>query len=593
LSEFASYEPVGVTQAEPLSDGFGAAASETAATEPEAKSFPRLDGEVGPLVAANADVVAPCWWMGGAEVTLTAAMCNYYTQMMEENADQILADVRDFIANQVTKTEEVEEQGEAEEEEPEKPKDDNQKIDESNDAQKEPADPKIKNTEIQTKKEAVTAKVPQSAARADNPAKPVINTKAATQVHATPEPTVGQSSQQAKSESAAEAMSAAEPPRVETALAVEAVRTAEPPRAEAAAVIDSVLGPGPEPEPSLAPAPHTHEAGAVSASEPGLMPEISQPAPDQPSSLQADAGIESTVDYGVNDLVSADTESPIIIEEGSNLPAEIIEACDSELPIQMAFDQIMAEGFVEEVSLTQMDGAELEAYDLHEPADLPVVPAGEAQNIRMDEEVLFFEPGIEPGPPETTEPNLYEEPIRVDSTVESIEATLVELTEVLEVSEPETAAAVKLILDKIIEVPRLLEAAGEAVITEEEAQAELEELFVELFVQIGMDYTPELIESLARLTLTWQLTAEIGSLKIEDEPDKTPQDSGTHEIIKKLLACLKYIKKALAHAAAIGKSALRLCSFSLGAAEAGKVVDDGVAEFLAPDFALFHAVLAL
>jgi hypothetical protein len=186
-----------------------------------------------------------------------------------------------------------------------------------------------------------------------------------------------------------------------------------------------------------------------------------------------------------------------------------------------------------------------------------------------------------------------EQPIRVDSTVESIEATLVELAEVLEVSEPETAAAVKLILDKIIEVPMSLEAAGEAFITEEEAQAELEELFVELFVRTGMDYTPELIESLARLTLTWQLTAELGSLKIEDEPDKMPQDSGTHEIIRKLLACLKSIKKAIAHAAAIGKSALRLCSFSLGTAEAGQVVDDGVTEFLAPDFALFHAVLAL
>jgi hypothetical protein len=576
LSEFASYESVGVAQADPLNDGFGAAASETAAAAPEAKSFPRLDGEVGPLVAANADVVAACWWMGGTEVTLTAAMCNYYTQMTEENADQILADVRDFIANQVTKTEEVEEQGEAEEEEPEKPKEDNQKIDERNDTQKEPADPKIKNTEIQTKKEAVIAKVPQAVARADNPAKPDTNPKAATQVQAAPEPTVGQSSQQAKSESAAEAMSAAEPPRVETALAVEAARTAEPPRAKAAAVIDFAPGPGPEPEPSLAPAALTHETGAVSAPELGLIPEILQPAPDQPSSLQADTGIELTVDYEVNDLVSAGTESPIIIEEGSDLPAELIEAGDSELPVQVAFDQIMAEDFVEEVSLAQMDGVELEAYDLHEPADLPVVPSGEAQNIQINEEVLFLE-----------------QPIRVDSTVESIEATLVELAEVLEVSEPETAAAVKLILDKIIEVPMSLEAAGEAFITEEEAQAELEELFVELFVRIDMDYTPELIESLARLTLTWQLTAELGSLKIEDEPDKTVQDSGTHEIIRKLLACLKYIKKALAHAAAIGKSALRLCNFSLGTAEAGQVVDDGVAEFLAPDFALFHAVLAL
>jgi hypothetical protein len=73
----------------------------------ERPSFPKLDGIVFPIVVANADVVAPCPWMAGAEVTLTEALNNYYRPMTEENADTVLSEVIEFITNRVETQEEV------------------------------------------------------------------------------------------------------------------------------------------------------------------------------------------------------------------------------------------------------------------------------------------------------------------------------------------------------------------------------------------------------------------------------------------------------------------------------------------------------
>lgn len=73
----------------------------------ERPSFPKLDGIVFPIVVANADVIAPCPWMAGAEVTLTEALNNYYRPMTEENADTVLAEVIEFITNRVEAQEEV------------------------------------------------------------------------------------------------------------------------------------------------------------------------------------------------------------------------------------------------------------------------------------------------------------------------------------------------------------------------------------------------------------------------------------------------------------------------------------------------------
>ena len=125
------------------------------------------------------------------------------------------------------------------------------------------------------------------------------------------------------------------------------------------------------------------------------------------------------------------------------------------------------------------------------------------------------------------------------------------------VNRPNFTAA-KIILEKIVEVPQQLEIeSAETIISETEVQIELEGLFTELFEAAGIDCTEELIQSLAYLTIAYDLADGIEKIK-QAKIDDMPKDRGTHEIIKKLLAAFSTIKKAIANAGAIGKSALRL-----------------------------------
>jgi len=71
-------------------------------------TYPKLDGILFPVVVANAEVIAPCRWMDGAEVSLTVALNNYYQAMTEENADEVIADVYDFLLHPVELVELIE-----------------------------------------------------------------------------------------------------------------------------------------------------------------------------------------------------------------------------------------------------------------------------------------------------------------------------------------------------------------------------------------------------------------------------------------------------------------------------------------------------
>lgn len=220
--------------------------------------------------------------------------------------------------------------------------------------------------------------------------------------------------------------------------------------------------------------------------------------------------------------------------------------------------------FEEEFPLDHSDETGLEADEAYEIFDMSSLEMG-SDSLAAEEELVWRLNG-EPGFSERIETGESEPLIPVNLNVEAIEDSLVRLAERIEAGPSETAGKVNELLDKIVEVPEKLAAhSGEDVVSEAQAQEELEELFTQLLDNVGLDHTPELIESLARLTLGWQLAGEIEKMKIEKEMDKTPRDSGTHEIIKKLLAALGIIKKAMAHASAIGKSALQLYIFSFAA----------------------------
>ena len=150
---------------------------------------------------------------------------------------------------------------------------------------------------------------------------------------------------------------------------------------------------------------------------------------------------------------------------------------------------------------------------------------------------------------------------QVNLPIEEIESSLLQAAEVIESSQPEIVDAVNGILDKILALQAKLDNEGEVEIIEAEIQEKIEVLFTELFDWLGINYTPELIESLARLTIRRHLGEKMQSLKQEEETDEKTQGYGTHEIIKKLLSCLRKIKKTMANVYVIGKSILRLYRF--------------------------------
>jgi hypothetical protein len=213
-----------------------------------------------------------------------------------------------------------------------------------------------------------------------------------------------------------------------------------------------------------------------------------------------------------------------------------------------------------EVPINHLGEVVLDAGELYELAEEPALAEVEAR-LQAPEEVLNSRLDIEAAPSELAAITSMERIIPGNLAIEETEFVLTELGDQLKTLAPETSEAVAEILDKIIEAPIRLEASDGAVITEAAVQEELEELFTELLNRMGIDYSPELIESLARLTISRQLADSIGNLKDEEELDKLPRDTGTHEIIKKLLAALGAIRKAVAQASTIGKSALQLCAF--------------------------------
>ncbi|HEU5005175.1 MAG TPA: hypothetical protein VFT49_03775 [Candidatus Saccharimonadales bacterium] len=157
-----------------------------------------------------------------------------------------------------------------------------------------------------------------------------------------------------------------------------------------------------------------------------------------------------------------------------------------------------------------------------------------------------------------------EQLVETAAMIEAVQEPFTQLVEKIESSEPEEIEIANEIINKIIEVPIRLESQTEELISEEQAEAELIELYEELFEYMQIEYTPELVEALVKLTLKWNLIDEIKKTKKEEGDELRAQD-GTHEIIKKIIVMLSKIKKAIMHAGRIGRSAMRLYFFGFSA----------------------------
>lgn len=165
--------------------------------------------------------------------------------------------------------------------------------------------------------------------------------------------------------------------------------------------------------------------------------------------------------------------------------------------------------------------------------------------------------------PEIVEVNkreLYETGATEQDDFSEIEDILVEIVESAQQSGIETAQKTHEIMAKIIDTPFVV--SGED-IDESQVQQEIQLLFTELLENLGIDYTPELIESLSRQILNnrFVLGAEnVADINDEEEPN---QSSGASTVVQQLTTALAHIKSAIDQACAIGKSALMHFGLSL------------------------------
>lgn len=544
MNEVLSDEAPSSVEVEDQSDVFGNKLNEA---NTDKQAFPRLDGELFPLVAANADVIAACSWMGGEKVTLTAAMCNYQKPMTEENVDEVISDVYDFLAHRITESEETEEKDEIEEEE--------------SDNQEEKPVKNVEKDQYQPKKPALIEKTPpKSDAKNIVQKTPVIpnSAKVESQLEEFQELTPA-AEQPGAPDKKAKIVSA--PEKSETATqAVPAPSQNEPekPAHEVAKAETSASPAADLTEKAVVDAPRAAIAAPAveAASEPRL-----ESITNEPKSATVDyepRAVSETPALGLSDEIEAadgpeptepfvaDIQDIIVADETITWADEQFEAIEDK-PALTVVEYPIEPGEI--IDFAEDEAVKLDHYEApaepYEPYDLTVAQTGQ-DDLETAEAVIVPEQVLPPS-----------------VSVEAIEASLIQLSEQMTVCEPETAQAVDEILEMIIDVPAKLETGDEAAFTEAEAQQELEELFSALFDRLGVDCTPELIEGLVRLTMEWRVADEIENLKSEEKTDETPTDYGTHEIIKKLLMWLSALKKSAANAWAIGKSALRLYSLSL------------------------------
>jgi hypothetical protein len=494
------------------------------------------------LVSANANVIVRCQWMGGAEVTLGEAMTtyNYPPNLTAEDEPSLIAVVNDLLANRVEENSETTEEEEAEQEES-----DIKAEEEKRPEEKEPAKPKKTEVKIETKprnqEEQINSNIEESYKHPENS---MNNGEKSSESHtgniiaAKPEVFSGVSN---NLESAAEAS-------IVTSGAYG--RPAERANVEAGN------------NPPATAASDDRPKGAMPALEFGQETRQQVPVFEITEASAEVKFIDAEPILSIKEIdleLTAVPGNSFSQEDEKDEPGEVALALSS-IDLQTGSDSLatFAETDFPREYLEEIDPQPEELYDTSDVATLQMLE----ESVKLAEG-LNIERGYDEKLSGRIVTHNSERLVPVSITIEEIEGPLIQLAEHIESSPPGIAEAVNEILDKIIELPAKIETQNEEYnINEIEAQKELEELFTELFGMMGIDCPAELIETLARLTLEYHLADEIVKLKIKEETDKIPQVSGTHEIIKKLLAGLSIIKRVIFNAGVIGKSVLQLSRIS-------------------------------
>jgi hypothetical protein len=486
------------------------------------------------IVADYADTIVICQRLGGAEMTLSQAVNTIWPPsekgaMIKEGVASVVAEIQSMLANRpekVEENEELEEESGTEELEEEQ----------TAEAKEKPAEAKEDDRKNDDKNE--NPKAPERLVKADTEPQPIKR--------------IVRNEHPSRPAGKAEKSSALRSADMKSVNAEAAISPSNVSKDIADAAGASLREAPAEPSISGTRGGHTMRLDGIGTS----LNSGPEPMTDR---AQIPSGQESE-----SEPLVVDAERTYVLEETA--ASEVPPAAINDQPLALIDYLPEIDGpadFTEDA--VPIEDFEVTNFEPDEPYVFVQAPVleGEEYYLEPGEEVSVTRKNIEPRLPELMITG-QERIIPANLAIEETEHILSQLSEQLTLSQPEAAEAVIEILDKIIEVPAGLKNDEGEIIIQDDAQAELEELFTELLNKIGIDYTPQLIESLARLSINWQLTEQIEKLE-QEEPYRPPQGAGTHEIISKLLAALGAVKKAIARASTIGRSALRLYAFSLTA----------------------------
>lgn len=190
------------------------------------------------------------------------------------------------------------------------------------------------------------------------------------------------------------------------------------------------------------------------------------------------------------------------------------------------------------------------------------VSAVDGLNIGEDEAILSERPLIYPSLEEVplTLQTAESQPLpaipELPAPVEQIESAVSELTTALDKLEDDESPKLQEILEAVLTLPVKPEA-----VTDEETvilEQKLGDLFVELFEEVNISYTPELVDSFVELTKTNYLNKLLENMDSEREDSPLPTEIGTREFLQRLLDRPAALKTSITDFYGIGKSTLRL-----------------------------------
>lgn len=268
--------------------------------------------------------------------------------------------------------------------------------------------------------------------------------------------------------------------------------------------------------------------------------------PTEPNEVKSrDVQLQVNAVMAINEEPLQEVEN-LVEESDTHMAVNLVEPA-ADLPVHAPVEEsesVVTELFIEisheANEENSEDGYELPVIDKVEDIfDLEVIEEAEPVEHQSSPDILDTEYT------ELLQPDQLE---TIDTIAEEVENTFAQLIAQIELNEPDANEEVASILSEIIapkvDIPR-------------ESKKDLEIVYEKLFAAAGITCTPELVETLASLTLQSNLTDVVESSEDTDlEISRT--DERIRALVKKLLVAVTHIIQTIRHVFAIGNYVLRL-----------------------------------